>query len=167
MRIRAEEEPDRSAVRAVNESAFDTRAEADLVENLHAQAVPVISLVAEEAGSVVGHILFSPVDLPDHPDLKVMGLGPVAVVPERQRQGIGSALVRAGLDRCRRSGVGAVVLVGHPEYYPRFGFAPGAGFGIRCEYDVPDEAFMALELQPGYLKDASGIVKHHEAFDNV
>jgi putative acetyltransferase len=167
MRIRAEQVRDRSAVRAVNESAFDTRAEADLVENLHAQAVPVISLVAEEAGSVVGHILFSPVDLPDHPGLKVMGLGPVAVVPEHQRKGIGSALVRAGLDRCRRTGVGAVVLVGHPEYYPRFGFAPGAEFGIRCDYDVPDEAFMALELQPGYLKDASGVVKHHEAFDDV
>lgn len=81
-----------------------------------------------------------------------MGLAPMAVAPERQRQGIGSALVRAGLDRCKEPGFGAIVVLGHPEYYPRFGFSIAKRFDIGCEYEVPDEVFMVMELQPGYLR---------------
>ncbi len=127
----------------------------------------MLSLVAEGNGIVVGHILFSPVSLSDRPGLNMMGLAPMAVTPERQRQGIGSVLVRHGLDRCRELGVGAVVVLGHPGFYPRFGFVPAAQFGIDCEYKVSREAFLVVELQPGYLRDISGTVRYHAAFSVV
>ncbi len=111
--------------------------------------------------------MFSPVSLPGRPELRIMALGPMAVLPEQQRKGIGSALVRAGLRACEELGTGAIVLVGHPEYYPRFGFAPATHFNISCEYEVPEEVFMLLELQPGYLAGASGQVKYHAAFNDV
>jgi len=147
MLIRAEKESDRDAVFAVNLSAFETPAEATLVDVLREQAQPVLSLVAEKNGNVVGHIMFSPVSLSENPDLKVMGLAPMAVAPEHQRKGIGSALVRAGLEQCRQLGFVAVVVLGHPEYYPRFGFSPSSRFGIDSEYEVPEEVFMAVELE--------------------
>jgi putative acetyltransferase len=151
----------------VNELAFERPAESDLVAALRERAQSTISLVAEDKGVVVGHIMFSPVVLPQHRELKIMGLGPMAVVPAQQRTGLGSALVRAGLEQCRKLGFGAVVVLGHPDYYPRFGFSPAARFGIGCEYEAPQEAFMAIELQPGYLKGASGKVEYHAAFDEV
>jgi len=142
MRIRTEEEKDWLAVYAVNAAAFETEAEARLVDALRQQARPIVSLVAENDEAVVGHIMFSPVSLTGHADMKIMGLGPMAVAPKHQRKGIGSALVPYGLERCRQLGVGAVVVLGHPEYYPRFGFAPSSRFGIGCEYEVPEEVFM-------------------------
>jgi putative acetyltransferase len=165
--IRAEEEKDRAAVRAVNMAAFETSAEANLVDALRAQAEPLVSLVAEENHAIVGHIMFSPVSLSRHPDLKAMGLAPMAVAPEHQRKGIGSALVRAGLERCKQLGVVAAIVVGHPEYYPRFGFSSAGRFSIRTEYDVPDEVFMALELQDGALAGKTGTAKYHAAFASV
>lgn len=167
MLIRPEEEQDRLAIHALNVCAFGSTAEADLVDALRARARPLVSLVAEDGGAIVGHILFSPVSLPGRPDLEIMGLAPMAVAPARQRKGIGSALVRAGLARCRQSGVGAVVVLGHPGYYPRFGFVPSTRFGIGCEYDAPEEAFMAIELIPGCLRGASGKIRYHAAFANA
>jgi putative acetyltransferase len=167
MRIRTEEERDRAVVKAVNESAFETQVEADLVGALRQQARPLISLVAEGDDTVLGHILFTPVELTGYPELKIMGLAPMAVLPAHQRLGIGSALVRAGLEACRGLGYGAVVVLGHPEYYPRFGFIPAARFGISCEYDVPEEAFMVVEIQTGYLEGASGTIRYHAAFKDV
>ena len=165
--IRNEQDKDLAAVRALNIAAFGTTAEADLVDALRAQARPVVSLVAEDKGVVVGHIMFSPVALSDHPALKIMGLAPMAVLPARQKQGIGSALVRAGLERCRSLGVGAVVVLGHPRYYPRFGFSPAKSFGIVSEYDAPDEAFMVVELQSDCLQGKSGTIRYHAAFQNI
>ena len=167
MRVRLETEADRAAVRAVNEAAFETRAEADLVEVLHAKGVSLVSLVAEVDSEVVGHILFSPVSLADNARLKLMGLGPMAVVPDHQRKGIGSGLVREGLSRCRALGCCAVVVVGHPEYYPRFGFLPAGRHALRCEYDVPAEVFMVAELEAGSLNGASGLVRYDDAFAGV
>ena len=167
MLIRAEEPKDWAAVSAVTQSAFETPAEARLVGVLREQARPVVSLVTEKDGSILGHILFSPVVLPAHPELKIMGLAPMAVAPAHQRKDIGSARVRAGLEQCRKLGFGAVVVLGHPDYYPRFGFLPAMRFGIGCEYEAPVEAFMLVELQPGYLHGASGKVKYHAAFSNV
>ena len=103
----------------------------------------------------------------DRSDLKIMGLGPMAVVPARQRQGIGSMLVTAGLNACRAAGVGAVIVLGHPHYYPRFGFESAALYDIQCKYDAPDGAFMVLELKPDYLRDASGMIRYHSAFDGL
>lgn len=167
MLIRDEKVSDWAAVSAVNESAFETSLEANLVDTLRTQVQPVISLVAEEDRNVIGHILFSPVSLSGHPKSKIMGLAPMAVTPELQRKGIGSALVKAGLERCEQIGFGAVAVLGHPEYYPRFGFAPSSHFGIGCEYDVAEEVFMVLELEPGYLHDKSGTIKFHPAFDQT
>lgn len=167
MLIRDEEERDLAAVRRLNAAAFGTPAEAKLVDALRQQARPVVSLVAEENQAIVGHIMFSPVVLSSHPELKIMGLAPMAVSPQHQRQGIGSALVRAGLEQCRKLGSGAVVVLGHPGYYPRFGFVPAGRMGIGCEYEVPADVFMLVELEPDYLRNASGTIKYDPAFANV
>lgn len=162
--IRASSKSDVSGVRTVNESAFETPAEANLVDCLQEHSGSLISLVAEERGEIVGHILFSPVTLEEHSEPKLLGLAPMAVLPGRQRRGIGSALVRAGLERCRETNVAAVVVLGHPEFYSRFGFVPASKFGIQCEYDVPDEVFLATELESGGLSGRAGLVRYHPAF---
>jgi putative acetyltransferase len=167
MLIRDEQRDDQDGVYAVNESAFETPAEAKLVARLRERARPIISLVAENDGEVVGHIMFSPVSLSDHPGLKIMGLAPMAVAPAFQRKGIGSALVRAGIEKCKELGFGALVVLGHREFYPRFGFLPASRFGIESEYDVPDDVFMAMELQPDYLEDATGTIEYHDAFGQL
>jgi putative acetyltransferase len=165
--IKQETEADIAAIHAVNAAAFETTAEADLVDSLRARAADVISLVAERDGEIVGHILFSPVSLASSPELKIMGLAPMAVAPTHQRSGIGSALVRAGLEQCKRQGVAAVVVLGHPAYYPRFGFVPSVRYGIDSEYDVPQDVFMLVELVPGALQGASGTVRYHAAFRDL
>ena len=167
MQIRFETTTDIRVVHALNRAAFATRAEADLVDALRASAQPIVSLVADDAGTIVGHILFSPVTLTGHQNLRIMGLAPMAVDPARQRQGIGSALVRDGLDCCRQIGSAAVVVLGHAAFYPRFGFVPASRFGIACEYQVPDEVFMAMELEPGILVDRRGVIRYHAAFGNA
>lgn len=164
MRIRPQEPSDARAVRAVNEAAFGSAEEANLVEALRNEPDALVSLVAELDGRVVGHILFSPVTLLGHPAIRLMGLGPMAVLPAHQRSGIGSALVREGLDRCRNLSCSAVVVLGHPAYYPRFGFVPARRYGIMSEYEVADEAFMLVELEPGSLEGVCGKVIYHEAF---
>ena len=167
MLIRNEEEKDFTAVHALNASVFESPAEANLVDALRKQARPVLSLVAEDNKTVVGHIMLSPVSLSGHPGLLIMGLAPMAVAPAHQNKGIGSALVRTGLERCKELGFGAVVVLGHPGYYPRFGFLPSTRFGIGCDYDAPEEAFMVVELQPGYLRGKTGTINYHAAFKNL
>ena len=111
-----------------------------------------LSLVAVLQDRVVGHILFSPVAIEAGGEVTAaLGLGPMAVLPAHQREGIGSLLVRAGIEECRRAGHESVVVLGHPEYYPRFGFAPASRHGLVWERPAPDEAFMALELLSGAL----------------
>ncbi len=165
--IRAEALADRAGIRRVNTAAFEAVAEAQLVDALRERAQPVVSLVAEHDGKIVGHIMFSPVLLIEHPELKIMGLAPMAVAPGNQRKGIGSALVRAGLERCTRLGFGAVVVLGHANYYPRFGFVATTRWNIRSEYDAPPEAFMVIELQARYLDFKAGTIRYHEAFAQV
>ena len=167
MLIRSEKQKDCEAVYAVNEKAFETSAEAKLVDILREQSQPVISLVCEESQDIVGHIMFSAVKLSGHPELKLMGLAPMAVAPEHQRKGFGSALVETGLEQCRQRSYTALVVLGHPRYYPRFGFSPASRFGIKCEYNVSDEVFMAVELEPRALSGKSGTVRYHPAFNNV
>lgn len=167
MKIRAEEPRDHEAVRAVNLAAFDTPAEAGLVDALRRQALPIISLVAQLGDRIVGHILFSPVVLTGHPDLQMMGLAPMAVLPQFQRQGVGSLLVEEGLVRCRQLEICAVAVLGHPLYYPRFGFIPSTRFGIVSEYEVPEEVFMILELEPGVLAERGGTIQYHSTFGDI
>ncbi|HEX5420140.1 MAG TPA: N-acetyltransferase [Gammaproteobacteria bacterium] len=160
MLIRNEEDKDRGAVDELVAAEFDTGAEADFVGRLREGPPPVVSLVAEEEGDVFGHILFAPVPLEGDPEAKLMGLGSLAVVPEQQGKGIGSALMREGLERCRTLGASAVVALGHAGYYGRFGFVPAAHFGIRFKHVLPDDAFLAMELEPGALQGKSGTVNY-------
>ena len=163
--IRAEKPEDHESVRRVNELAFGRRNEADLVDALRANAHPYVSLVAIIDEQVVGHIFFSPVSIEAETGaFAAMGLAPMAVLPERQNQGIGSKLVREGLEECKRIGEEIVVVLGHPNYYPRFGFMPASRKGLRSEYDVPDEAFMVAELAEGVLGGRHGLVKYHPEF---
>jgi putative acetyltransferase len=170
--IRAEKPEDLAAIHHVVHHAFGRAAEADLVDALRRNGKSVLSLVAEDNGRVIGHILFSlvtiesPVVFEDGTRHGV-GLAPLAVWPERQNEGIGSMLVRQGLTECRNAGHPFAVVLGHPEYYPRFGFAPASRFGIKSEYDVRDEAFMALELQENALQRCAGLVKYQPEFGTV
>jgi putative acetyltransferase len=164
MRIRMEEAADIPRIHAVNLAAFESATEATLVDALRVQAVDAISLVAEDDRDIVGHIMFSPVRLTGADDIRTMALAPMAVIPERQRAGIGAAMVRDGLAQCRRRGVEAVFVVGHPAYYPRFGFTLASSFGIACEFEVADEAFMAVELVAGVLRGKAGTIFFHQAF---
>lgn len=193
--IRAERPEDHAAVRRLNREAFDGPAEARIVDALRERCEQILSLVAvdpdegdpedggpEGGGAVVGHILFSPVSVdPDSPGAPAgrtappgMGLAPMAVLPGRQRRGIGTALVERGLAMLRRKSAGRepscafVVVLGHPDYYPRFGFRPASGFGLRSPWEgVPDEAFMALELHPGALDGVRGVVRYRDEFEDA
>jgi putative acetyltransferase len=160
-----EEPADIAQVREINTLAFAQPDEAALVDALRG-VDGCISLVATLGGSIVGHIFFSPVhiDGPSSPT-RAAGLGPMAVHPAHQRQGIGSQLVHAGLDACRSAGYQAVVVVGHPEFYPRFGFRPASTLALRCLYPVPDDVFMALELQPESIAPGGGLVRYRAEFD--
>lgn len=166
--IRPERPVDIPAIRSLNMAAFPTEAEANLVDMLRANGRASLSLVAVAAGEVVGHILFSPVTLEaDRGRHPTLGLAPMAVRPALQRQGVGGRLVEAGLERCKQTGVGAVVVLGHEHYYPRFGFEPASGFGVTCEYDVPDQNFMLVELIDGASEHLSGVARYQPEFGSV
>ncbi|WP_373542594.1 GNAT family N-acetyltransferase [Chamaesiphon sp.] len=152
----------------LNVAAFGRDNEADLVDKLRGVA-STFSFVAVRSDRLVGHIFFSPVKIASEcpPDLIILGLAPVAVLPNYQRQGIGSVLIRYSLQECTRCGVGAVVVLGSPTYYSRFGFVSAKAKGLSCEYAVPDEAFMVLELASNALVACSGIVKYRSEFGTV
>ena len=141
--IRRETPEDIEAIRHVNEEAFGGKEEADIVDALRKRGATILSLVATDKGIVIGHILFSPVAIKsESSSFPAVALAPMSVLPEYQGKGIGSELVRAGLDECRALGHELVVLVGHADYYPRFSFVPARERGIECEFEAPDEAWM-------------------------
>jgi len=166
--IRNEQPQDIVAIHDVNEKAFEETLEARLIDLLRANDAVTLSLVAVVDDQIVGHILFTPVRLETGDrHLDGVGLGPMAVSPDFQRRGIGSKLVSEGLLKLRELGVSFVVVVGHPEYYPRFGFVPASRFRIGCEWEVPDEVFMVLPFDPLALEDISGIAKYREEFRTI
>ena len=166
--IRPEVTRDRLGVHELNEEAFGRPNEADLVDALRKNARPYISLVAEDHGQVVGHIFFSPVTIEEKgSSFTAMGLAPMAVLQEYQHQGVGAQLIRQGLAMCQRMGHNVVVVVGHPKYYPRFGFVPASTKGLRCEYPAAGEAFMVAELTEGALAGRTGLVKFRPEFAEV
>jgi putative acetyltransferase len=165
--IRRERPADIAAIRAVNEAAFEESAEADIVDVLRDSCPDILSLVAETDGEIVGHILFSPVTIEDASQSRQgVGLAPMAVTPNHQRQGIGSKLVEAGLDRLREQGCPFVIVLGHPEFYPRFGFVPASHRGLRCQWEgVPDAAFMVVVLDEASMAGVTGVARYRDEFD--
>jgi putative acetyltransferase len=166
MAVRAEAPGDENAIRRLNELAFDGPVEADLIDALRGSEawLPEFSLVADDGAGIVGHVLFSVVRLDSGPEL--LSLGPMAVLPERQRGGVGGALIRRGLELAQSSAYPLVVVLGHPAYYPRFGFQPARGYGIETPYEAPDEAWMALPL-PRYDEAIRGTVVYPPAWSDV
>lgn len=165
VRVRPERPGDEAAIARVNDAAFGQPDESRLVDAVRRTGQATISLVAFDQRGIIGHILFTPVRL-ESPGSRIamLGLGPMAVLPGWQRRGVGSMLVEAGLRECTAAGYQAVVVVGHPDYYPRFGFRQSREFGLRCEYAVPEEVFMATELVPGALAGRGGLVRYLPPF---
>jgi putative acetyltransferase len=169
--IRVERPEDVVGIHRVDELAFARPEEADVVDRLRQASIPFLSLVAEDGGAIVGHVLFTPVIVDDgerHAGQHVpgMGLAPLAVTPERQRQGIGTLLVQRGLELLRTDGCSFVIVLGRPEYYPRFGFEHALLHGLTCQWkDVPDEAFMVLVFDPDALRGVSGVARYRDEFD--
>jgi putative acetyltransferase len=163
MRIRPERPDDAPAVAALNREAFGGQDEVDLIERLRADRLVAVSLVALEEASLAGHILFSDLAVAlDGRPVRAVSLAPMCVRVDRQRQGIGSALVRAGLDAVREAGFRAVVVLGHPGFYPRFGFSADLAAKLASPFAGP--AFMAIELVPGALNGTRGAVTYPPAF---
>ena len=166
--IRREQPMDFVATREVNLAAFPEPAEADLVEQLRANGKATISLVAIHSDRVVGHILFSPATVESSDgQVEVLALGPMAVAPELQGAGVGSLLVTTGLEQAKALGFACVVVLGHPSYYPRFGFRESSQFGITSEYEVPAKYFMVAELEEGGLDGITGVVRYQPEFAGV
>ena len=168
--ILPEKEELHSAIHEVNTLAFVQENEARLVENIRKSCSfnAQLSLAAVTEGRVVGHILFSPITIETiKRSLPALTLAPMAVHPEFQNQGIGSKRVREGLERCRNLGHQIVVVVGHPEYYPRFGFTPARVKGLEAPFPVPDEEFMVFELVSVALDGVSGMIVYPAPFGSI
>jgi putative acetyltransferase len=164
--IREETADDHPAIREVNRLAFGREDEGRLVDALRDGGYARVSLVAEVDGQIVGHILFSdlPIVTPEG-TVPALSLAPMAVIPSHQRRGIGSMLVREGLRACQDAGHEIVIVLGHPEFYPRFGFS--ARLAERLKAPISGEAFMALELVPGALEGIEGEVRYPPPFGDL
>ena len=165
--IRPETAADGDAIRHVNRLAFGQDDEARLVDALREAGYVQVSLVAERAGQVVGHILFSDLAIiTEAGTVGALALAPMAVLPAFQKQGIGSALVRRGLDECRRQGHKIVAVLGHPHFYPRFGFSSKLASALASPFGDGD-SWMAVELVPGALAGVAGRVNYPPPFNPV
>jgi len=167
--VREEGPDDIEAIRRLNEKAFGQLAEANIVERLRENCPNLLSLVAIQADQIVGHLLFSPVSIEgDGKTMQGMGLAPMAVLPEYQRRGIGSLLVQEGLEILNNRSCPFVMVLGHPEYYPRFGFERASLCGIRSQWEgVPDDAFMIRILDQEAMVGASGMARYLREFDEA
>jgi len=169
-KIRHETDRDYRGITEVNDLGFGQKNEGQLILRLREtrKFIPELSLVAEIESRIVGHILFYPIEIKsDDQVFPSLALAPMAVLPESQKQGIGSQLVREGLKRARDLGFKSAIVLGHAAYYPRFGFEPASRWGIRPPFDVPDDVFMALELVKDALKDIQGTVEYPPEFNDV
>jgi putative acetyltransferase len=163
--IREERPGDVAAIRDLNKRAFEQDQEGNIVDALRANGAVLLSLIAILNGRVVGHIMYSPLSLGG--EVTGAGLGPMAVLPEYQNQGIGSKLVKVGNQKLKDAGCPFVIVVGHANYYPRFGFKPASAHGIECEWEVPDNAFMLLVLDQTKMQSVSGLAKYRHEFSTV
>ena len=160
--IRNEKKDDYNEIRKINELAFGQKNEGKLVDDLRKKSDfnCLLSLVAEIKGRIVGHILFYPIKIKNEDkEHIVLSLAPIAVHPDFQNKGIGTKLVKKGLEAAKKTGYDAVIVVGHPNYYPRFGFSPASKWDIKLPIECPDDVFLALELKKNSLKNISGLVE--------
>jgi putative acetyltransferase len=166
MIIREEVPEDIKEIHHLNELAFGAPEEANIIDKLRDTCAGLLSLVAVDKGKIVGHILFSPATIEgEHGLIKGMGLAPMAVLPERQRQGIGSQLVKEGIESLRTTDCPFIIVLGHPDFYPRFGFKIASKYGIKSQWDgVPDEAFMILWLDKLMMNQVSGVGRYKDEF---
>ena len=166
--IREEDITEWDAIKRVLTEAFGQADEAVIVDALRAYACLTLSLVAIENDEIIGHIAFSFVEITSNSkDKHIVGLAPMGVLPAHQRQGVGSHLVKEGVERCRKMGIDAIVVLGHPNYYAKFGFEPAHQFGLSCVYDAPPEVFRVLDLTGDTLAHISGVVRYSTAFGVV
>jgi putative acetyltransferase len=163
MKIRPDTACDWTAIEALHRQSFGGSYEADLNARLRADGLAAVSLVADDHGEIVGHILFSWIgaEVEGRP-VQSLALAPMAVRPDRQRQGIGSQLVLSGIEAARSSGAEAIIVLGHLTFYPRFGFS--AALAAHLASPFKGQAFMALEIVPDSLAGARGSVTHPSAF---
>jgi putative acetyltransferase len=168
--IRAEKKEDIAQITTINREAFNGEAEAKLIQLIRESDyfLPNLSLVAEVDGKVVGHILFSEISIETNSGVvPTLALAPMAVLPTYQKKGIGSLLVKEGLKRCQQQGHASVIVLGHANFYPKFGFVKASLKGIKPPFPVQDEAFMAYEVVPDALKGISGTVKYSKPFSQI
>lgn len=166
--IQQEQPSDVTSVGKLIQRAFALEEHSDhtehlLVERLRTSEafIPELALTAVDDGEIIGYLLLTKITIGDNVSL---ALAPAAVDPERQREGIGSSLIQHGLEKAGALGFSSVIVLGHPDYYPKFGFQPASHWGIEAPFEVPGESFMALELQPGVLKDINGTVHYSQPF---
>jgi len=161
--IRAAKPADALAIAALNRAAFGGEDEVGIVEHLRRDRLVAVELVAERDGTIIGHILLSWLPaMMDGRTVKALALAPMAVLPGSQKQGFGGRLIAAALDEARAAGAEAVIVLGHPDYYPRFGFSAALAQNLASPFT--GEAFMALELVPGALAGERGSVSYPAAF---
>lgn len=168
--IRPEKLGDEEQIRNVNVQAFGRDAEARLIELLRGSRFYVegLSLVAEQDNQIIGHIMLSMAMLISNQEvMPILALAPMAVLPEYQNQGVGTRLVKTGLKRAENSKFPAVVVLGHPEYYPRFGFVRASEKGVYAPFGAPDEVYMVMELTPNALANITGTVRYPPCFDDI
>jgi putative acetyltransferase len=164
LEIREELPEDLAAIREVNNRAFGQVQEGNIVDALRSNGATLLSLVATVDGQLVGHIMYSPITIGDATGA---ALGPMSVLPEHQRHGIGSKLVETGNEKLKDAGYPFIIVLGHANFYPRFGFKPASTFGVKCEWPVPDDAFMLLILDETKLQGVSGLAKYRKEFSTV
>jgi len=168
MLFRLEQLHDIETLHTVEREAFGREAEADLVDRIRASGGITLSLVAVDDDEIVGHVLFSPVTIrSERGEFQALGMGPVAVRPDQQKQGIGSGMIRAGLDRLRQLGHEVVVVEGDPAYYSRFGFQDASRYGLSCEFNAPPGCFMVFQLRADALAGRTGTVYYLPEFSSV
>jgi len=167
--IRKEEENDSIQIYEVNKLAFQQENEGKLIEKIRKSEnfIPELSMVAELDKKIVGHILFSKIKIVGESDYESLALAPIAVIPEFQKKGIGSELIKKGMDKAKEQGFDSIIVLGHKEYYPKFGFQRASRWDIKCPFEVPDDVFMAIELTEKGLEGKAGTVKYPDEFNEV
>ena len=163
--IREERPSDIAAIRDVNRRAFGQDQESNIVDALRSNGAILLSLVATLNDRVVGHIVYSTISVEG--EIVGAALGPMAVLPEYQRQSIGSKLVEAGTRKIKDKGYPFIIVLGHSHYYPRFGFMPASDRGIECEWEVPKDVFMLLVLDQKRMRGVSGLAKYRPEFSSI